>query len=133
MEADPDDKEDWITFNNNRSKFVKRVKQYFNQYRKEITGAAASEKEMEDLLASMINADMGPSEFRAVFDDFLSMAQANASLNARQLGYEPGANPAGEPPPNLEARGTGEDRYDHLTLDEARALLAARKRRALNE
>ena len=50
--------------------FRTSVEQNFNQYRKEITGAAASVQELDRLKKSMFNADMSPTEFEAAFDTY---------------------------------------------------------------
>lgn len=47
--------------------FMNAVEQNFNQYRKEITGAAASVQELDRLKKSMMNADMSPDAFEAAF------------------------------------------------------------------
>lgn len=89
-------------FNAQRTQFSNAAKQMFNQYRKEITGAAASEKEMKDLLESMFNDDQGPKEFKASFDLFMEKAEENlrmAQQNATQGIDIEGRNevPAGAP------------------------------------
>ena len=74
-------------FNAKRTKFANAAKQLFNNYRREITGAAASEKEMKDLLESMLNEGQGPRAFRASFDLFMEKARDNLLLareNARE-------------------------------------------------
>jgi len=53
-----------------RKRFVQNINQFFNAYRKEITGAAASVQELEGLKASMFNEDLSPVEFEAAFDEF---------------------------------------------------------------
>jgi hypothetical protein len=57
-------------FVQNRAYFRNEIEQIFNQYRKEITGAAASEKELESLKKSMMNMDQSPEEFMAAFNQF---------------------------------------------------------------
>lgn len=47
-----------VTFENN-------VDQFFNAYRKEITGAAAAEKELQRLEQSILNKNMSPAQFTA--------------------------------------------------------------------
>jgi len=48
-----------------RTAFKNGVEQFFNQYRKEITGAAAAEKELARLEKTMINTKMSTTEFKA--------------------------------------------------------------------
>ena len=72
-------------FNADRTAFVNQLNQTFNQYRKEITGAAAGEKEMERLLASMMNEEQGPEAFQAAYSQFKEAAQRNLALKQQQL------------------------------------------------
>lgn len=74
---------DLTKFNASRTKLRNEVNQFFNQYRKEITGAAASEKELEQLKDSMMNEDMGPAEFKAAYDQFNAKTRKNLELNKR--------------------------------------------------
>ena len=60
-----------------RTNFIQNVEQLFQQYRKEITGAAASVQELERLKQAMINTDMSPTEFEAAYKNFLSAMQAD--------------------------------------------------------
>lgn len=76
---------DLVTFNANRTKFANNVKQFFNQYRKEITGAAASEKELQQLMESLFNENMGPSEFAAAFNEFTSKVETNLKNKGQTL------------------------------------------------
>lgn len=46
-------------------KYQNNVKQFFNQYRKEITGAAAAKEELKDLEQSLFSVNNSPSEFEA--------------------------------------------------------------------
>ena len=69
-----------------------QVNQYFNQYRKEITGAGASNTELEKLEKSTINSNQGPQEFKAALQQAKSkMARyveiRNQAMNA---GLTPG-------------------------------------------
>lgn len=56
------------------SAWTQQVGQYFNQYRKEITGAGASNLELENLMKTMVNTSQGPEAFKA------SMEQAKAKM-----------------------------------------------------
>jgi len=51
-----------------RRAYLEQVAQSFNAYRKEITGAAAAVQELEDLKKATLNADLGPTEFKASLD-----------------------------------------------------------------
>lgn len=55
-------------FLGNRRAYLEQVAQSFNAYRKEITGAAAAVQELEDLKKATLNADLGPTEFKASLD-----------------------------------------------------------------
>lgn len=72
---------EWTKFNAQRGTFVQDLRQFFNRYKKEITGAAAGEKEMEMLLDSMINEKLGPTEFASRFNSFVSAAEENLAAN----------------------------------------------------
>lgn len=74
---------DMTRFNASRTKMRNEVNQFFNQYRKDITGAAASEKELEQLKDSILNEDMGPAEFKAAYDQFNAKIRKNLELNKR--------------------------------------------------
>lgn len=50
------------------TQYANRVKQEFNNYRRLITGAAASEQEMKDLEESLFNLGQGPTAFEASLD-----------------------------------------------------------------
>lgn len=55
-----------------RTRFTNNINQFFNRYRKDITGAAASVQELESLKKSMFNEDLSPAEFEASFGEFKS-------------------------------------------------------------
>ncbi len=74
---------DLTKFNASREKFKNSVNQFFNQYKKEITGSAAGEQEMIDLRNSMFNEKLGPQQFKAAFDQFVGKARKNYELNKR--------------------------------------------------
>jgi hypothetical protein len=90
-----------VQFNAERGRFASNVKQFFNQYRKEITGAAASEKELEQLVQSLFSEDLGPQEFKARFDEFWSKAEAN--LQANKDAIREGVDISGDKAPAAEA------------------------------
>lgn len=53
-----------------RRRLVNAIDQEFNQYRKEITGAAAAIQELERLKESFINSDLSYPEFQAAFEEY---------------------------------------------------------------
>lgn len=69
------------TFNAERAKFSGNVKQFFNQYRKEITGAAASVQELQQLVDALFSPELGPKEFKAKFDEFQKKVELNLQAN----------------------------------------------------
>lgn len=54
-------------FAKKRQVVMQGIDQMFNDYRQEITGAAAAVQELERLKKTFLNSDMGPDEFEAVF------------------------------------------------------------------
>lgn len=52
-------------FNTKRAEFQTIIKDTYNQYRRSITGAAASEKELEMIAESIVNESNGPTEAKA--------------------------------------------------------------------
>jgi hypothetical protein len=70
-------------FNAKRTAFKNEVNQFFNKYKKEITGAAASEQEMIDLRNSIFNEDLGPEEFMSAYNQFKDKARKNYEMNKR--------------------------------------------------
>ncbi|PHS69122.1 MAG: hypothetical protein COB23_07140 [Methylophaga sp.] len=77
-----------VDFGAERTSFVNEARQLFNDYRREITGAAASEKEMEDLLKSMMNVKMNPKEFMSAYEQFKDKAMRNMKFNAELSGFD---------------------------------------------
>ena len=67
------------------TKFKQNINQIFNAYRKSITGAAASEREMSDLKRSMFNEDQSPVQFEAAFDEFRSELNRSQRLRRKLL------------------------------------------------
>ena len=70
-------------FNANRGAFRRNIKQLFNDYRKLITGTAASESEMVDLRDSILNEQLGPLEFKEAYDQFMEAATKNMITNMK--------------------------------------------------
>jgi len=74
---------DMTKMNATRAQFRNEVNQFFNQYRKDITGAAASEKELEQLKDSILNENMGPAEFKAAYDQFVTKVKGQLEMNKK--------------------------------------------------
>lgn len=68
-----------------RTKFKTSVEQFFNQYRKEITGAAASVQELDRLKQSMLNTDLSPVEFEAAYSQFRDMTNRSLAIKQKLL------------------------------------------------
>jgi hypothetical protein len=68
--------------------FLTPVEQFFNTYRKNITGAAASEKELQKLRETFINGDLSPTEFEARYTSLVNKIQnsLNANVNEAEAG-----------------------------------------------
>lgn len=79
-------------FNANRGSALMEVEQFFNQYRKLITGAAAAEKELAALREATINGKLGPQEFMARYDRLVAGLRSDVERKQKQLGG--GAAPA---------------------------------------
>lgn len=82
---------DATKFNADRSAALQDVEQFFNAYRKLITGAAAAEKELASLKKAVINSDLGPQEFQARYDGLINMLEADIARNSERLA--PGGAP----------------------------------------
>lgn len=61
--------------------YLNSVEQFFNTYRKDITGAAAAEKEIERLRKSFINGDLSSSQFKGALDQLLIKYTSEAEFN----------------------------------------------------
>jgi len=89
-----------LKFVGDRVSFRNDVKQFFNRYRKEITGAAAAEKELKDLQNSIVNIDLGPQAFRSAFVQIREKTERIQKLRQRVLregvpgGFENPRSPA---------------------------------------
>ena len=57
--------------------FEKNVKQIFNEYRKHVTGAQASEKEIKILEDSFLSMSFSPDEFKAALSGLIAMNELN--------------------------------------------------------
>ena len=67
-----------------RRRLMNNINQEFNQYRKEITGAAAAIAELEMLKESFINEDLSYPEFISAFDEY-QMKQRRALEIAQDI------------------------------------------------
>lgn len=65
--------------------YLNSVEQFFNTYRKDITGAAAAEKELKMLRDSFINGDLAPSQFKGALDQLLVKYTSEAEFNKNIL------------------------------------------------
>jgi hypothetical protein len=77
---------DTAKFNAERSAALQEVDQWFNAYRKLITGAAAAEKELEQLKKAVINSELGPQEFEARYKGLIDIIQADIDRHMNRLG-----------------------------------------------
>ncbi len=94
FELSENDKE----FIGTKKKFDQRVNQFFNSYRKLITGAAASVQELASLKEAVLNVDQSPTEFKAAYDDMVQGYQRSIRINHRLLraGVKQGTKDWGE-------------------------------------
>ena len=83
-----------------RTQFILNTKQMFNAYRKSITGAAASEKELEDLEKSIFNTKMSPTAAKAALLDLMTNVQLKSFIAKNAL--EKGIIPKGIKPRSKE-------------------------------
>lgn len=65
--------------------FTQQIEQIFQAYRQEITGAAASDKEIERLKQAVLNADQSPSQFEASLDLFEEALERGNRIKRRLL------------------------------------------------
>lgn len=79
-----------------RSAYMNKVDQLFNAYKKEITGAAAGEKELDQIRDSFINGDMSPSEFQGALQQVVEKYKAEADYNRNLLNKGFNTTPASD-------------------------------------
>lgn len=93
VDLSPQEKEDL----QQRRKFTQAVNYDFNQYRKEITGAAAAVSELENLKKAALNDDLGPDEFEAAFSEYVEERQRSLRIYNKLLreGLKPGTKQFG--------------------------------------
>lgn len=65
--------------------FKNSVNQFFNQYRKLITGAAASEKELAGLKESILNTDQSPEQFESAYKQFRALTVKSMEISQQLL------------------------------------------------
>jgi hypothetical protein len=82
---------DESTFLKNRVKFRNNIKQFFNTYKKEITGSAAAVQEIKDLQESIINENQDPVSFQASLGELRNIILRNNRVS-RKILREGGAN-----------------------------------------
>lgn len=87
MAALNDEQKEWL---GGRTRFTQQVNQFFNDYRKLITGAAASIQEMEDLKKAIFNTDQSPTQFQESYQQFREKLARGLRLRNRLLreGYD---------------------------------------------
>ncbi len=106
------------------TKFNTGTEQMFNQYRKDITGAAASVQELDRLKKSMLNKDMAPDEFEAAYGQFKDIivrgnelkqqfARQGIPVNSPQMGKMIDEQLFGGSPQNLGANTMNEQTMNH--------------------
>jgi hypothetical protein len=67
------------------TKFVNTAEQIFQNFRKETTGAQASDKEIKMLRKIFLNPEMGPNEFKAAMEVIVEAAQQKREISESQL------------------------------------------------
>lgn len=94
-----------------RTRFTMQINREFNLYRKLITGAAAAEKELNDLKKATINEDLSPAQFEAAFDVYKEELQRGLRLKRKLLreGIDVGSKEFGDVYDNAFLSGTDDD------------------------
>ena len=64
---------------------MQEVEQFFNKYRKLITGAAAAESELKALREATINSSLGPQEFQSRYDALVSSMKEDIGRKQKML------------------------------------------------
>lgn len=68
-------------FISERKQYFNKVDQLYNTYKKEITGQAAGEKELDQIKNSFINGEMSPSEFKGALEQVVSKYKSETDYN----------------------------------------------------
>jgi hypothetical protein len=79
-------KEERADFLSERKSYMNNVDQMFNTYKKEITGAAAGEKEIEQIRKSFINGELSPSEFKGSLEQVVERYKGESDQAKKILG-----------------------------------------------
>lgn len=74
-----------------RQAFATHTEQFFNDYRRIITGAAASVAELDALRKTMINMDLSPAQFRSMYKAYMSKLERGLSIAQSMLSKNPNA------------------------------------------
>lgn len=90
---------DLTKFNASRAAALQSVEQYFNEYRKYITGAAAAQSELEALKKAVINSELGPQEFQSRYNALVEKVSADIQRNLGRAGVQtqPAEQPSAQP------------------------------------
>ena len=68
-----------------RTNYMNTVEQVFNTYKHEITGAAAGQRELEQLRKNFLNGDMSPSEFKGALEQIVAKHKTEADIYKKAL------------------------------------------------
>lgn len=68
-----------------QTEFNNSVEQFFNQYRKQITGAAAALGELGMLRKSILNKDLTPTQFEAAFKQFTDLSETLLGIKQKLI------------------------------------------------
>lgn len=78
-------KPDLIAFSADKKNFTYQLDQFFNDYRRSITGAAAAFAEIQDLKRSSLNSDLSPSQFVKMYHSTVNSLTKKMEDTARDL------------------------------------------------
>lgn len=97
-------------FNAKRSTLIQDVDQFFQEYRKYITGAAAAQREIEDLKKASLDSSLGPTEFMSRYSNLMNKMRSEVDRKKQQLnqGIRP-AQPQQQPPTQQVAPASRDD------------------------
>lgn len=99
-------------FLSDAEKFFVGVEQFFNQYRQQITGAAAADKELERLRKAFINRDLPPTVFTARLDALMGKIERDVKRKSKNI--RSGVNVSGKPEDLSPAE---QSRYEQLKAE----------------
>lgn len=97
-------------FNAKRSTLIQDVDQFFQEYRRYITGAAAAQREIEDLKKASLDSSLGPTEFMSRYSNLMNKMRSEVDRKKQQLnqGIRP-AQPQQQPPTQQVAPASRDD------------------------